>query len=163
MRFLSVCLFVCLESFAPLKNWSLICRCHHYRWRALAYVRHFRTGETFGFLSRFFLNWNGYIFSNFKDFYLHLFDLCKRKEKTIIEIKHCAHYYIPYKSTFVYTRFFGGIRQLFGRTAVSDWGPSYLCLISPSSRGCFAITFCNTYQLFPQPFQIIEKKCVMFK
>ena len=28
-----VCLFACLEFFVPLKNFSLICTCHHCRWR----------------------------------------------------------------------------------------------------------------------------------
>ena len=31
---LFVCLFVCLWVFVPLENFSLICRYHHFRWRA---------------------------------------------------------------------------------------------------------------------------------
>ena len=34
IRCLFVCLFVCLGFIVPLENFSLVCRRHHYRWRA---------------------------------------------------------------------------------------------------------------------------------
>ena len=58
---LFICLFVCLSVFIPLENFSLICRRHHYQWRAANFdlCLAFMTIEQWGFFSVPHVLWHG--------------------------------------------------------------------------------------------------------